>query len=298
MIQRLQQSLAHESLIEVGQIKANVSELCALFEVSRSGYYAHLRKAQGQRRQQDQQLAEQMEVVFEASRATYGSPRLVDALREQGLRCGKNRIRRLMREQGLQAKQKRRRRPCTTRSNPALPVAANVLAAVTAPTAINQQWVSDITYIATEEGWLYLAGTLDRYSRRLVGWQVSTSLESDVVLGAAHRAFASQRPAKGLIYHSDRGCQYASRDCRELLQKHGAQQSMSRRGNCYDNAMMESFWATLKTECFGDDVPATRAEAKSLLFDYIEVFYNRQRRHSALGYLSPVQFELQSRQIA
>lgn len=155
----------------MGQIKTNVSELCALFEVSRSGYYAHLRKAQGQRRQQDQQLAEQMEVVFEASRATYGSPRLVDALREQGLRCGKNRIRRLMREQGLQAKQKRRRRPCTTRSNPSLPVAANVVAAMTAPTAINQQWVSDITYIATEEGWLYLAGTLDRYSRRLVGWQ-------------------------------------------------------------------------------------------------------------------------------
>src|ERR1044071_2400977 len=199
-----------------------------------------------------------------------------------------------MRERGLEAKQKRRQRPCTTRSNPALPVAANVLGAVPAPTTINQQRVSDITYIAPREGWLYLAGTLDCYSRRLVGWQVSTSLESDVVLSAARRAFAGQQPAKGLIYHSDRGCQYASRECRELLQQHGAQQSMSRVGNCYDNAMMESFWATLKTECFDGYIPATRAEAKSMLFDYIEVFYNRQRRHSALGYRSPLQFELQS----
>ncbi len=203
MIQRLQQSLPQAR--NEGQVKASqakVSTLCALLGVSRSGYYAHLRKAKGQRRQQDQHLAEQIEEVFCASRATYGSPRLVDALREQGVRCGKNRIRRLMRERGLEAKQKRRRRPCTTQSNPALPVAANLLAVVPAPNGINQQWVSDITYIATQEGWLYLAGTLDCYSRRLVGWQVSTSLESEVVLSAARRAFAGQQPARGLIYHS------------------------------------------------------------------------------------------------
>lgn len=162
-----------------------------------------------------------------------------------------------------------------------------------APTRINQQWVSDITYIATGEGWLYLAGTLDRYSRRLVGWQTSLSLASAVVLSAARRAVAGRRPPSGVIYHSDRGCQYASRECQELLVGHEMQVSMSRAGNCYDNAMMESFRATLKTECFGDYVPETRAEAKRMLFDYIEVFYNRQRAHSALGYLSPVQFEQQ-----
>ena len=201
-----------------------------------------------------------------------------------------NRIRRLMRERGLEAKQKRRSRPRTTQSNPALPIAANLLAVVPTPNGINQQWVSDITYIATQEGWLYLAGTLDRYSRRLVGWQVSTSLESEVVLSAARRAFAGQQPARGLIYHSDRGCQYASRDCRELLQEHGAQQSMSRRGNCYDNAMMESFFSTLKAECVTEPYE-TRAEARRSVFEYIAVWYNRQRRHSALGYVSPEAFE-------
>ena len=288
MIQRLQ-----ESVPEPGQGKASVSALCAVFEVSRSGYYAHLRKAEGSRRQEDEQLGRQVAELFETSRHTYGSPRLVDALRQQGVRCGKNRIRRLMRERGLEAKQKRRRQPRTTHSTHDLPVAPNLLKETPAPTAINQQWVNDITYIATEEGWLYLAGTLDRYSRRIVGWQTAASLESVLVLDAARRAFTGRQPEPGLIYHSDRGCQYASRACQVLLAAHSTKQSMSRLGNCYDNAMMESFWATLKTECFGDDIPATRAQAKTMLFDYIEVFYNRQRAHSALGYLSPVQFEQQ-----
>ena len=284
----------HSQGVEPGQQQSSVQELCALFEVSRSGYYDHLHKAEGVRRQQDRQLGEQMEAVFQASRASYGSPRLVAALHQQGVRCGKNRIRRLMRERGLEATQKRRRQPRTTDSHHTLPIAPNLLREVPKPTAINQCWVNDITYIATREGWLYLAGTLDCYSRRMVGWQAAVSLEREVVLDAARRAFAQRRPERGLVYHSDRGCQYASRDCRRLLAGHRAQQSMSRRGNCYDNAMMESFWATLKTECFGDYVPATRSEAKSMLFDYIEVFYNRQRCHSALGYLSPVQFEQQA----
>lgn len=189
--------------------------------------------------------------------------------------------------------QKRCRQPRTTNNDPALPVAPNLLQEVAAPKSINQQWVNDITYLPTQEGWLYLAGTLDCCSRRVVGWQVSASLESEVVLCAARRAFACRRPESGLIYHSDRGSQYASRECQALLGEHSAQQSMSRRGNCYDNAIMESFWATLKTECFGDYIAATRAEAKMMLFDYIEVFYNRQRVHSALGYLSPVHFEQQ-----
>jgi putative transposase len=271
--------------------KVSVQELCSLFEVSRSGYYDHLRKAERTRRQEDLQLGRQIEAVFHASGQSYGSPRLLDALHKQGVRCGKNRICRLMRERGLKAKQKRRRKPRTTDSRHALPVAPNLLREVPKPSAINQCWVNDITYIATQEGWLYLAGTLDCYSRRIVGWQAAVSLESEVVLGAARRAFACRRPESGLVYHSDRGSQYASGDCQKLLADQGAQQSMSRRGNCYDNAMMESFWATLKTECFGDYVPATRSEVKSMLFEYIEVFYNRQRAHSALGYLSPVQFE-------
>jgi putative transposase len=296
VIHHIYQSQGHQSQdsgTAAPQKQVSVSELCALFAVSRSGYYAHRHKAQRRRRQEDEHLGQQMAEVFHANRAVYGSPRLVDALHQRGLRCGKNRIRRLMRERGLVAKHKRRRQPRTTQSHHALPVASNLLREVSAPTSINQQWVSDITYIATGEGWLYLAGTLDRYSRRLVGWQTSLSLASEVVLSATRRALKSRRPQRGLIYHSDRGCQYASRECQELLAGHGVQPSMSRVGNCYDNAMMESFWATLKTECFGDYVPPTRHEAKAMLFDYIEVFYNRQRAHSALGYLSPVQFEQQ-----
>ena len=288
MIQHL-----HAKSAEPGQKLVNVKQLCHLFGVSRSGYYDHLRKDHRVRRQQDQQLGHQVEALFQASRRAYGSPRLVDALRKQGIRCSKNRIRRLMKERGLVAMHKRRRQPRTTDSEHALPVAPNLLQEKPSPTTVNQQWVSDITYVATREGWLYLAGTLDCYSRRLVGWQTSASLESEVVLSAARRAFACRQPTSGLIYHSDQGRQYASRECRKLLARQGSRQSMSRKGNCYDNAMIESFWATLKTECFGDYIPASRVEAKTMLFDYIEVFYNRQRSHSALGYLSPAQFEQQ-----
>jgi transposase InsO family protein len=283
----------HSKGAEPRQELVNLKQLCHLFGVSRSGYYDHLRKGERVRRQQDQQLGQQMEALFHANRRVYGSPRLVDALRKQGIRCGKNRIRRLMKERGLKAVYKRRRQPRSTDSAHVLPVAPNWLQEKPAPGRVNQQWVSDITYIATREGWLYLAGTLDCYSRRLVGWQTSASLESEVVLSAARRAFACRRPTYGLIYHSDQGRQYASRECRKLLAQQGAQQSMSRKGNCYDNAMMESFWATLKTECFDNYVPVSRVEARTMLFDYIEVFYNRQRTHSALGYLSPEQFEQQ-----
>ena len=295
MIQSLHTSSTHAGAKNTEE-PVSVQELCALFEVSRSGYYDHLHKAERSRRQDDQQLGQQMEEVFHASRKSYGSPRLVDALRKQGHRCGKNRIRRLMQERGLEAKVKRRRKPRTTDSEHRLPVAPNLLQQAPAASRINEHWMNDITYIPTQEGWLYLAGTLDSYSRRVVGWQASASLESEVVLRAARRAFAQRRPGSGLVYHSDRGCQYASQACQQLLTEQGAQQSMSRRGNCYDNAMIESFWATLKTECFGDYVPATRREAQTMLFDYIEIFYNRQRAHSALGYLSPVQFEQQLEQ--
>lgn len=173
--------------------------------------------AECRRRQEDQQLGQLMEEVFHDSRSSYGSPRLVDALHKQGHRCGKNRIRRLMEERGLKAKLKRRRKPRTTDSEHALPVAPNLLQAAAATSRINECWVNDITYIPTQQGWLYLAGTQDSYSRRIVGWQASASLESEVVLQAARRAFANRRPGPGVVYHSDRGSQYASRDCRQLL---------------------------------------------------------------------------------
>lgn len=273
------------------QGSASISDLCALHGVSRSGYYAHLRKSKGSRRQEDKVLGDQLEAAFRESRETYGSPRLVAALRDQKTRCGKNRVRRLMIERGLTAKKKRAWRPCTTDSSHRCPVAPNLLREAPLPTRPDQQWVSDITYVPTREGWLYVAGTLDRCSRRVVGWQASSSLERDGVMRAARCAFEQRRPAPGLIYHSDRGSQYASYDCRTLLAEHDAAQSMSRSGNCYDNAMMESFWATLKTECFGDYIPATRLEATTMLFDYIETFYNNRRKHSALGYVSPAQYE-------
>ncbi len=251
------------------------------------------------RRQQDRQLDAQVERIFQANRQIYSSPRLVDALRKQGICCGENRVRRLMKEQGLRAAHKRRRQPRTTNSEHALPVAPNLLRDKPAPKTVNLQWVSDITYIATREGWLYLAGTLDCYSRRLVGWQTSASLESEVVLSAARRAFENRRPTSGLVYHSDRGSQYASRVCQRLLAQQGAQQSMSRRGNCYDNAMMEypgapQAEATLKTECFGDLIPATRAQARTMLFDYIEVVYNRKPKLTCPRYRSNFMLARQS----
>lgn len=185
-----------------------MKQLCHLFRVSRSGYYDHLRKGERMRRQQDQQLGQQVETLFHANRQAYDSPRLTDALRKQGIRCGKNRIRRLMKERGLRAVHKRRRQPRTTHSKHALPIAPNLLWDKPAPKTVNQHWVSDITYIATREGWLYLAGTLDCYSRRLVGWQTSASLDSEVLLSAARGAFTCQELTRDLIYHSDHGSQW------------------------------------------------------------------------------------------
>jgi transposase InsO family protein len=272
----------------------SISELCAVFEVSRSGFYAHRHKDQRPRRREDELLKGEIKQAFDEGREAYGSPRVVQVLKARGLPCGKNRARRLMHEQGLVAKRKRRRQPRTTDSSHGLPVPPNLLGELPAPTAVNQQWVSDITYIPTKEGWLYLAGTLDRYSRRIVGWQTSAYAEANLVIAAAASAIGKRRPARGLIYHSDRGVQYISQACRKLLGDHDMVQSMSRKANCYDNAMMESFWATLKVECFGFEIPATRAQATSMIFDYIEIFYNRQRIHSALGYLSPVQYEMKT----
>ena len=269
-----------------------VAALAEALEVSPSGFHAHQRKAQGQRHQEDRALSREIAPIFAASRQTYGCPRVTAALRQEGQRCGKNRVARLMRENQLTPRQKRKRwRPTTTDSNHHQPVAENWLAKVPAPDQPDQVWVADITYIDTGEGWLYLAGLLDACTRRLVGWQTGDTLEAGLVTRAWQKAVRERRPGPGLLHHSDRGAQYASGAMAALLAEQGAAASMSRKGNCYDNALMESFWATLKAECFAGERPATRQAAKLLIFDYVEGFYNRTRLHSSLGYQSPLAFE-------
>jgi putative transposase len=268
-----------------------LDQLLTTLEVSKSGLHAHRHKAQGPRRQKDQELIEMIKPIFKQSRGTYGSPRLCAALRAQGQRCGKNRIARLMRQSGLRARQKRRFRPQTTLSKHNLPVVKNWLAKIPAPDRPNQIWLADITYIPTAEGWLYLAVELDACSRKIAGWSTRADLSTALVLEAWRRAIHRYPPAPGLLHHSDRGCQYASSDFQSRLQKAGACSSMSRPANPYDNAIVESFFATLKTECFGQRLPPTRALARLMLFDYIEGFYNSHRRHSSLGNRSPLEFE-------
>ena len=270
----------------------SVRKLCRTLGVTRSAYYAAQKKAQRPRARENVRLGTKARELFEASGRTYGSPRLTVALRRAGEPCGRHRVARLMRRAGLRARQKRRFRPWTTDSRHLCPIAPNHLAErAEPPTRPNEVWQADITYVATREGWLYVAGVLDACSRKVVGWAADDSMPTGLVARAFERAVAAQRPSPGLLHHSDRGSQYASDAYRELLRRHGVTPSMSRAANCYDNARMESFWATLKTELIDGHVYATRAEAKSALFSYIEIFYNRVRLHGALGFYSPVDFE-------
>ena len=269
-----------------------VRKLCRTLGVARSAYYAAQKKADRPRARENGRLGGKARELFEASGRTYGSPRLTVALRRAGERCGRHRVARLMAQAGLRAKQKRRFRPRTTDSRHLCPIAPNHLAERAAPPVRpGEVWQADITCVATREGWLYVAGVLDACSRKIVGWAADDTMPTALVARAFERAITSQRPSSGLLHHSDRGSQYASDAYRELLRRHGVIPSMSRAGNCYDNAKMESFWATLKTELIGDHVFASRAEAKSAIFSYIEVFYNRVRLHGALGFQSPVDFE-------
>jgi putative transposase len=268
-----------------------LTDMADALEISKSGFFAHQGKAERPRAQQDKELSDAIEPIFVASRRTYGSPRIMHALRRSGWRCGKNRVARLMRSRGLRARQKRRFRPKTTQSDHKLPVAPNWLAKVPKPDRPGQVWLADITYIQTQEGWLYFSGLLDHCSRRCVAWHADDSLESSLVATTWKKACINQPLEPGLLHHSDRGVQYASTQFQNLLHSYGAAASMSRKGNPYDNAMMESFFATLKTECFQNQIPKSRREAKLILFDYIETFYNRYRLHSSLGYQSPLEFE-------
>jgi len=268
-----------------------VKRLCAVFAVSRSGYYAWAKSPGSARTRQDRELCAKIALVHRQSRETYGSPRITIELRTQGEKVGRHRVARLMQEAGLRGRQKRRYRVRTTDSCHAHPIAPNRLATQPVPTRPNRVWVSDLTYVPTDEGWLYVAGVLDRCSRCLVGWAMGSTLDTAVPLAALLMALRQRKPARGLIHHSDRGVQYASADYRAALATHGLVASMSRKGNCYDNAAMEAFWSSLKNELVHRRHFTTRAEARTAIFDYIEAFYNRTRRHSSLGYHSPLDYE-------
>lgn len=269
----------------------SIHELAEALEVSKSGFYAHVQKPQRARRQGDEALVPLIRQSFAESRATYGCPRVRLDLRELGHRCGKNRIARLMRQERLCAKQKRRFRPRTTDSRHDHRIAPNWLAKMPAPDRAGQIWQSDITYIETAEGWLYLAFTLDACSRRCVAHHCREDMALELTATTFQRAVTRQQPPPGLIHHSDRGSQYAAEVFQQFLGEYGVTASMSRKGNPYDNALAESFVATLKTECFSGSIPPSKAAAQLMIFDYIETFYNPRRRHSALDYRSPVQFE-------
>lgn len=259
-------------------------------QLSRSGYYAGRKQPVSRREEENRILLKKIEFIHQENRRVYGSPRVTAELKAQGVSCSRNRVARLMKVNGIAARTKRKFK-VTTGSKHQFPIAPNLLLQSFNADYPNRVWVSDITYIATGEGWLYLAIVKDLHSRSVVGWSMQERLHRRLVIDAFKQAVMRRRPLPGLIFHSDRGVQYACSDFRELLSDHQAIQSMSGRGNCYDNAVSESFFGTLKTELVYLSRFSTRAEAKEAIFDYIEVFYNRQRRHSTLGYLSPAEFE-------
>lgn len=267
-----------------------VVRICQVLSVSSSAYYAWRRRRPSRRQVENEQLVEEIRQVHQESFETYGSPRIHAELRDRGILCNHKRVERLMRLYQIRAIG-RRRRCCTTNSAHTLPVAPNLLNQKWVAAAPNQKWVADISYIWTAEGWLYLATVLDLFSRKIVGWAMEPRVNRHLVYKALQMALMTRRPGTSLIHHSDQGSQYASHDYRALLAKHQIQVSMSRRGNVYDNSVMESFFATLKTELVHRRRYLTRAEAKTELFAYMEGFYNRRRRHSSLGYRSPDQFE-------
>jgi len=273
-----------------------VTLMCRVLAVSRSGFYGWLNRKPGPRQQRREQLTQKIRQVHEDSRQTYGSPRVHRALREQKEQVSPKTVAKIMKTAGIQGKTRRKYRPRTTDSDHTLPIAANLLQRDFTAAAPNRKWVADITYIATAEGWLYLAVVMDLFSRMIVGWSMADHLKASLVCDALKMAVARRRPAAGLIHHSDRGVQYASDAFAQLLAEHGITASMSGKGDCYDNAAMESFFGTMKTE-LPDEVFAGHALARSAIFDYIEVFYNRQRLHSTLDYVSPATFE-QRHQVA
>jgi transposase InsO family protein len=278
------------AFISSEKVRYSVSLLCSVLDVSRSGYYAWRVRPPSQRTIDDGELAEDIRNIHDSSKQRYGSPRIHEELAANDTRVGRKRVARLMKENGLSARIKRRFVK-TTDSRHDLPVAPNLLQRDFTADTPNEVWVGDITYLDTREGWLYLAVLIDLYSRRVVGWAMSERIDTALAMGALNMALARRNPPRGLIHHTDRGCQYASHEYRRLLRSIGAKCSMSRKGDCWDNAVAESFFASLRKELTNRVVFLSRDAARSNVFEYIEAFYNRVRRHSTNNYKSPNDFE-------
>lgn len=276
--------------IEKHRSEFAVEKMCRALKLSKSGYYAWRIRPKSKRDRENENLDHHIKTTYEKHKGNYGSPRITDALKNQHIACSENRVAHRMRINGIKAKTKKRFK-VTTNSKHSHPIAENLLNQKFKAQRPNQVWASDITYLWTHEGWLYLAVILDLFSRQIVGWAMSPRLGQELVLNAFKQAVWQRRPGSGVIFHSDQGVQYACNAFRDLLQHHKFIQSMSGKGNCYDNAVVESFFHTLKTELIYFESYKTREEAKSSVFEYIEIYYNRERSHSTLNYCSPVQFE-------
>jgi transposase InsO family protein len=273
-----------------------VAAICRVLKVSRSGFFAWLKRPASKRQRRRRELIEKIRLAHRENRELYGSPRVHRALLVDGESVSRNTVAKLMRQEKIRARNKRKFVPRTTDSRHQHPVVENLLDRQFQSAGPDRKWVADITYVPTDQGWLYLAGVLDCFSRKIVGWSMADHLETSLAsealqMALIHRGGIHPGHRKGLLHHSDRGVQYASEDYQRLLSSHGLTASMSGKGDCWDNAMMESFWATLKTELIHQNHYATRDHAKAAIFEYIEVFYNRKRLHSSLGYVSPESFE-------
>ena len=268
-----------------------VRDLCEFLGVSRSGYYGWREEKESARDQANREMLRQIKEVFQAKRERYGSPRITEELRRRGRLCNHKRVERLMREEGLKARSSKRRKVRTTQSDHDHPIAPNLLLNRPAPRKADEVWVADITYVPTSEGWLFVAAVMDLYSRQILGWSVWESLMAGGAVQALKRSLVKRGYPRGVIHHSDRGVQYACGTYRQELQSRGLIASMSRKGNCYDNAAMEAFWSTLKREALAESAEWTKDRVRRELFEFIEADYNRSRLHSSLGYESPVDFE-------
>jgi putative transposase len=277
-------------VIDVEKANFPVSLMCGLLGVSRSGYYAWRKRPPSLRSKTDAGLVVQIRRIFDRHRGRYGSPRIHDALKKKGVAAGRHRVARVMRENEIVARRKKRRTK-TTDSSHGKPVAPNILERDFEATAPNQKWTTDITYLATLSGWLFLAVVLDLFSRRIVGWALSKKRDRHLALSALEMATSSRRPSPGVIHHSDQGSEYASDDYQTELKNQAMVCSMSRKGNCWDNAPSESFFGALKSELPEISIPQADGKTRAIVFEYLEGYYNRQRSHSSLGYLNPMEYE-------